>query len=397
MKILAIGGSGGMGRFAVDAAQHFENVESIVVADVNEASAQAFAAQLSNKVSAIGLDVNDVKALRKAMANADLVMNTCGPFYRYGLTILEAAIETRCHYLDICDDWEPTVEMLKLHQKAKDADVCAIVGLGASPGISNMLALLAMQELESTSSVYTGWDLGGATPEGGSSQAGVNAAMLHGIEQMTGNVRIFRNGVIELTKPLVPVSVHYPGLPRFKGYIFGHPEAVTFPHNYPHLQESINLAHGGEIDSWLLKAILGLVNWGLVSRTRAAALLTWFESNRAEENKKSDIDSPPAMYGIAMGTKGADAAIAGAAWIGEAVNSDGDSSLSMGEATGIPLACGAKLLSEGRINEAGVFSPEAGHINPREFLTEVFAQFKKIGKLSSSAFEDNIRISVSPS
>ena len=57
-------------------------------------------------------------------------------------------------------------------------------------------------------------------------------------------------------------------------YIFGHPEAVTFPHNYPHLQESINLAHGGEIDSWLLKAILGLVNWGLVSRTRAAALLT---------------------------------------------------------------------------------------------------------------------------
>ena len=48
MKILAIGGSGGMGRFAVDAAQHFENVESIVVADVNEASAQAFAAKQGN-------------------------------------------------------------------------------------------------------------------------------------------------------------------------------------------------------------------------------------------------------------------------------------------------------------------------------------------------------------
>ena len=96
-----------------------------------------------------------------------------------------------------------------------------------------------------------------------------------------------------------------------------------------------------------------------------------------------------------MGTKGADAAIAGAAWMGEAVDSDGDSSLSMGEATGIPIACGAKLLSEGRIKRAGVFSPEAGHINAREFLIEVFSQLQKMGKLSSSALENNIRISQS--
>ena len=110
MKILAIGGSGGMGRFAVDAAQHFNAVERIEVADLNEASAQNFAAQLNNKVDAIGLDVSDDAALRKAMADADLVMNTCGPFYRYGLPVLQAAIESGCHYVDICDDWEPTIE-----------------------------------------------------------------------------------------------------------------------------------------------------------------------------------------------------------------------------------------------------------------------------------------------
>ena len=179
MKILAIGGSGGMGRFAVDAAQHFDSVERIVVADLNESSAQDFAAQLNNKVSSMGLDVSDDVALRKAMANTDLVINTCGPFYRYGVPVLQAAIDTGCHYVDICDDWEPTVEMLKLDQQAKDADVCAIVGLGASPGISNMLALMAMQELDSVATLYTGWDLGGATPEGESSQAGVNLSLIH--------------------------------------------------------------------------------------------------------------------------------------------------------------------------------------------------------------------------
>ena len=49
MKILAIGGSGGMGRHAVCAAQHFDDVEQIVVADLNEASARNFADQLDKK------------------------------------------------------------------------------------------------------------------------------------------------------------------------------------------------------------------------------------------------------------------------------------------------------------------------------------------------------------
>lgn len=256
-----------------------------------------------------------------------------------------------------------------------------------------MLALIAMQELDSVATLYTGWDLGGATPEGESSQAGVNAAMLHGIEQMTGKVRIYRNGAFELTKPMAPVSVRFPGLTPFQGYIFGHPEAVTFPYNYPQLRESINLAHGGDIDSWLLKGILALVNRGLISRSRAAALLTWFEKHRGASHEKRDSDAPPAMYGMAIGTKGAEVAVVGVAWVGEAVEIGGDSGLSMGEVTGAPLACGAKLLSEGQIKKTGVFSPEAGHIEPRDFLTEVFAQLEKFGKLSSSALEDNIHIS----
>lgn len=393
MKILAIGGSGGMGRFAVDAVQHSDSVEQIVVADINEVSARGFAAQLTSKVSAIGLDVNDGAALRKAMADTDLVMNTCGPFFLHAVHVLQAAIETGCHYLDICDDWEPTLEMLAFDQKAKEAGVSATVGLGASPGISNMLALIAMRELDSCSTVYTGWDFGGATPESESSQAGVNAAMLHGIEQMTGKVKIFRNSSYELTKPLAPITVRLPGLKPFRGHIFGHPEALTFPYNYPHLHESINLAHGGDIDSWLLKGILGLVNRGLVSRARAAALLTWFEGQRVLDLEEANADSLPAMYGVAVGTKDAEPASVGAAWIGEAADRGTETGLSMGAATGVPLACGAQFLLDGRIEQKGVFTPEAGHIDPLEFLTEVFSQYEAFGKLASGALEDNVRIS----
>ena len=395
MKVLAIGGSGGMGRHAVSLIQSFDTVTEITVADLNESSANSFAAEMNSKVSAIGLDVNDSEAMRRAMQNVDTVINTSGPFYRFGVPILKAAINEGCNYFDICDDWEPTIEMLKLDQAAKSADVAAIVGLGASPGISNLLALIAMQELDEVSCVFTGWDLGGARPEEASSQEGLNAAMVHGIEQMTGKVQIYRKGTVELARPLSPVPIHYPGMPTFKGYIFGHPEAVTFPHNYPSLTESINLAHGGDIDSILLKAILGLVNRRLVGKERAAALLTWFERQRKEKTRKKSSKELPVMYGLAMGTRGNRDASVGVSWVGEATEPESRYEVGMGAATGVPLACGIKFLSEGRINQSGVFSPEAGLIDPKEFLGEVFKQLQNLGKVPSADLKDNIEISYS--
>ena len=393
MKILAIGGSGGMGRFAVNAAQHFDHVEQIVVADLNAESAHSFAAQMNDKVSAMRLDASDVGALQNAMAGIDMVVNTCGPFFRFGAPILQAAIDAQCHYLDICDDWEPTVEMLGLNQAAKAAGVCATVGLGASPGVSNLLTLIAMQELDSVATAYTGWDIGGAKPEEQSSQQGTNAAMLHGIEQMTGRVKIYREGAFEMTKPLAPVPVSYPGLPSFMGYIFGHPEAITFPHNYPQLQESINLAHGGGIDSWQLRAIVNLVDWGILSRARAASLLTWVERNSEVGGQEKGSDEPPVMYGLAIGTKNEQPASVGVSFMSTATEQTEDSAIGMGAITGVPLACGIKFLAEGRMREPGVFSPEAGHIEPREFLSEVLVQLGEFSGLAATGFSDHVSIS----
>ena len=43
-----------------------------------------------------------------------VVMNTVGPFFRFGVPILTAAIDAGTDYIDVCDDWEPTLEMLAL-------------------------------------------------------------------------------------------------------------------------------------------------------------------------------------------------------------------------------------------------------------------------------------------
>ncbi|MDA9024122.1 saccharopine dehydrogenase NADP-binding domain-containing protein, partial [Gammaproteobacteria bacterium] len=212
MKILAIGGCGSMARYALKAAQNFDAIDEIIIADINEESATSFAATLNNKVSAVRLDVSDNQALKLAMKNINIVVNTCGPFFKFGEPILSAAIDSGCHYLDICDDWEPTLEMMKLDANAKSAGVSATIGLGASPGLTNLMALIAIRELDEVTTVYTGWDAGAATIDETAKQQSTNAAMLHAIEQMTGKVKIYQDSAYQMVKPLQAINVEYPGL-----------------------------------------------------------------------------------------------------------------------------------------------------------------------------------------
>ena len=131
--------------------------------------------------------------------------------------------------MDICDDWEPTEKMLELDHLAKERDLLAILGMGASPGITNLLGAIAINELDEAETIYTGWSMNEAKPEDISSQKDTNAAMIHGIEQISGKVKIFKDKKFQMTRPLKEIEIDYPRMGKFKPSIFGHPEAITFP------------------------------------------------------------------------------------------------------------------------------------------------------------------------
>ena len=372
MKVLALGGSGGMGRFAVETSMSFENIDEITVADINADAAIAFAASMNEKVKGVGLNVTDIDNLKAQMKQADIVINTVGPFFKYGPPILEAALDSGCDYLDINDDWEPTLEMLEFHKKAENNSHTAILGMGASPGLTNMLGAAAIGELDEVETLYTGWTMDGATPEEESSQSGINAAMIHGVQQMTGTVRIHKDGKSKMVKPLKQVEIDFPGFGKFKPHIFGHPEAITFPHHFKTIKNSINLAHGSGFG--VLKWIMRLVDWKIISVERAAGIVQNLSSSIRKDLEEQGIDSrlnlkntnfsePPPLYALATGLKDGEKASCGTVF-------NSSDLISMGEATGIPLACGLKLLVDGKILKKGVFAPE-GAINPHEFFKEL--------------------------
>ena len=67
-----------------------------------------------------------------------------------------AAIEAGAHYLDICDDWEPTLDMLELGERARARGVTAVIGMGASPGLTNLLAMKAGKDAAARASMKKG-------------------------------------------------------------------------------------------------------------------------------------------------------------------------------------------------------------------------------------------------
>jgi len=370
MRVIALGGTGGMGRVAVRTAAGFDFVDEIVVADRDGEAAERLAASVGPKARGAAVDVRDARTLKEVLRQGDVVLNTVGPFFRFGPQILRAVIETGRNYLDICDDWEPTLEMLGLHDEARRAGVTAVIGLGASPGITNLMAVLALRELDRAEAIYTVWDLDSAKPERIGSVP--SAAMVHGMHQLTGRIRARENGGPAEVRPVRKVAIDYPGIGRRPAWSIGHPEALTLPHVYPDLKVSRNLMVTSRANVIALRAVGALVNAGWMSVETAARIAEKVEGTGVgrtpadfvrEVNRGERPLRLPPLFALATGWKsGAPASAAAAALAAPAGG--------MGGATGVPLAAGLALFRD-RPPAPGVHPPEG--IVPPEALLDVLA------------------------
>ena len=92
MKVLALGGSGGMGRFSSFAISNYPNISKVTIADLNESNAIEFSKHFDDRFIGIGLDVTNKENIEKVMSNHDVVLNTTGPFFKFGLPILKLSL-----------------------------------------------------------------------------------------------------------------------------------------------------------------------------------------------------------------------------------------------------------------------------------------------------------------
>jgi saccharopine dehydrogenase (NAD+, L-lysine-forming) len=97
-------------------------------------------------------DGGDPASLRRALEGARVVVN-CAP-YRLNLAVMEAALETGCHYVDLGGLFHTTRRQLLLHQAFRRRRLLAVPGMGSAPGITNVLAGAAAGRLRRVESVH---------------------------------------------------------------------------------------------------------------------------------------------------------------------------------------------------------------------------------------------------
>jgi saccharopine dehydrogenase-like NADP-dependent oxidoreductase len=360
VRLIIIGGAGDMGRVACAATVADPAITSVVIADRDGARAESLARDLGDKASGVALDITDDRALRAAVADADIVLNTVGPFYIYGRPVLEAALEAGKHYADIADDWEPTIEMLALDDVARASGVTAIVGIGASPGMSNLLAAVAHGELDTVERLYTVWRGGSGIPKAPANPDDVKpaAAIEHWIHNLASPIRIWRGGEFRDSDALEELVIDYPGIGSAVVWTCGHPEPITLPRYFPGIKESLNLmfSRPGLIDA--ARAVRDRVRSGELTVPEASKEFIMSPGRRGPE--AGPVPAFPGVFAYAEGTKGGRPARV-------AVSTNHMPEGEMGEATCVPLAIAVGMLARGEISTHGVLGPE-GCIDPWAFF-----------------------------
>jgi len=147
MSTVAVVGAAGIIAPAIVAtlAEH-EAVDEIRCLDVNAEGARAVAAAHgAGRATGGALDITDPEAARAALEGATVLINSAA--YRINLAAMEAALAAGAHYIDLGGLYHVTREQVKLDDRFRAAGLLAVLGIGSTPGKTNVMASHAVERL----------------------------------------------------------------------------------------------------------------------------------------------------------------------------------------------------------------------------------------------------------
>jgi saccharopine dehydrogenase (NAD+, L-lysine-forming) len=388
-KVIVLGGCGAVGSVAVKTLAAQDLFSEVVIADINRHRAQEMIAKsASDKISFIQVDAEDPHSIQKAIAGGDLVVNCIGPFYKTVKTILGAVIAAKINYVDVCDDVDVTLDIFKLHETAKAAGVTAVIGMGSSPGATNLLAKFAADHLLDETDAIDIFHAHGGEPVEGEGVVG------HRFHCMRIDIPMFLEGELRYVKFFEPsgralrTTFDFPALGSgIKVYPYPHPEQVTLPKFIP-LKQVTN--RGTVLPDEYYTLTKDVCKAGLASRepvmVKGSPVIP-YDFAMAYILRERERILAETRFGTQRGCCSVVATGKKGGKYRQYRFHMASRSEALGEGTGIPAAMGAILLKQGKITEKGVLPPE-GCVNPVDFIdliTRVMGLDKK-DKTSHEAF-----------
>jgi hypothetical protein len=154
MKVFALGGYGKTGLPAVKLLTQSDSVTEIAVVGRNLERAEKAAREIGEKAIPLEADGTDEDALTSLLGGYDILMNIA--FSDTVLPAIRGAIHTGIPYCDAATFGDFLDQALVLDAEAKNAGVTAIVAIGISPCISNLIGVHAASKLEEVEQLQIG-------------------------------------------------------------------------------------------------------------------------------------------------------------------------------------------------------------------------------------------------
>jgi len=368
MRVLVMGGLGGMGQGVSRDLIKQDKIEKVILGDINtDPGRMQDRLRASEKVSLIKIDVNDHQGMVNAIKEADAVINCAGPFYKTAVAVARAAVEAKVNYIDICDDYE-AAEILfasDIDSAARAAGLTVLTGMGSDPGTNNVIVQWFANKLDRVDEIALFWVVSIAELAG--------AAWDHSLHMTIGQIPQYIDGRlvhveggtgIETTtflEPLGACQVCY----------VGHPQPLTMPRYIKGVKQVV--IKGALIPGWVDKLIKEQKDTGFLSKepldVKGTKVTPYDLALKLWETIPKDRDRGPQSSGLKVIVKGERD--------GKQVTYTADMAGRMAPGTGLPASIACLMLNDGDVTVKGVVAPE-GCINPEKFLTALLQRGARI-------------------
>jgi saccharopine dehydrogenase (NAD+, L-lysine-forming) len=210
----------------------------VVVADRDEPTAKSVVDAMPRKR---GVTLSSARADASAPADLVRLFRRTGAFgvvnathHRFNLTVMAGALAARAHYCDLGGLFHQTRRQLRLDSEWRRADRLALLGIGAAPGIVNVLARSAADTMEQVREVHVAVAGVDRTKGRPASPIGISYSIQTVLEEASQPAAVFTNGRMTFVPPMSdarrmafpsPVGRQVPALTL-------HSEVATLPRTY---------------------------------------------------------------------------------------------------------------------------------------------------------------------
>ena len=146
MRVAVLGAGGIIAPAIVRDLAESAEFEDLTLLDLDGTAARAAAAQYGDgKATGAAVDALDRQGLTLALEGHQVLINAAS--YRVNLAAMDAALAAGCNYIDLGGLYHVTKQQMAMAPAFESAGLVAILGCGAGPGKTNLMAVLGARAL----------------------------------------------------------------------------------------------------------------------------------------------------------------------------------------------------------------------------------------------------------